>query len=397
MLPNEFLLAVSCCRWPQSSHRDAVIRGRAAQPIDWDKFLRVVERQRIGGLVYAGLREAGVEAPQTVMKGLAAQAKHIASQAMKLASEALSLQAMLDEAAIPAVFVKGTSLGLLAYNNIGVKHAWDIDLLVLPDDVPRVCAKLVAAGYKRVIPPESLSDERFLVWSAFAHECVFAKPGNGIYLELHWRLSANPALLERITATSPAQLVPVFSGRTLRTLADEDLFSYLCMHGAYHGWSRVKWLADLAAWLSPRQEGEIQQLYRKATADRVGRSAAQGLLLCEQLFALSLAPDFVAELRSDRVTRLLIAIALDATAGDAAWRQIDDRLLGNLKIGVSHFLLANDARAWFRELFSMSIGWTDFQNIILPQPLYFLYPLLRVPSWLWRRAVRIGQSRQPAA
>ena len=316
---------------------------------------------------------------------------------MKLASEALSLQAMLDEVAIPAVFIKGTTLGQLAYSNIGIKHAWDIDLLVLPHDLPLVCAKLSAAGYKRLVPPESFSDDRFLAWSTFAQECLFVKQGSGIYLELHWRLSANPALLERITASSPTQHVAVSSGRSLRTLADEDLFSYLCLHGAYHGWSRVKWLADLAAWLSPRRTGEVELLYRKAKEDGVGRAAAQGLLLCEQLFALSLAPDFAAELRNDRATRWLIAIALDTMAGDAASRHIDDRLLGNLMIGVSHFLLAVHLRAWFRELYIKSIGWTDFQNIVLPRSLYFLYPVLRIPSWLWRRAIRLRQSRQPAA
>ena len=331
------------------------------------------------------------------MTWLTARTNGFARLAMKLASEALSLQTMLDETAIPAAFIKGTTLGQLAYGNIGIKHAWDIDLLVLPRDLPRVCAKLTAAGYKRIVPPESLSADRFLAWSTFAQECLFVKQGTDIHLELHWRLSANPTLLEKITAESPMQLVAVAPGRSLRTLADEDLFSYLCLHGAYHAWSRVKWLADLAAWLSPRKAGEVEQLYRKAKENGVGRPAAQGLLLCEQLFALPLAPDFATELRKDRATRWLIAIALDTMAGDAASRPIDDRLLGNLMIGVSHFLLAVHLRGWFHELYTKSIGWTDFQNIVLPRSLYFLYPVLRIPSWLWRRAMRLRQSRQPAA
>lgn len=397
ILPNEFLLVAACCRWPPSEVRNAAIRSAASQSIDWDKFLRVVDRQRVAGLAHKGLKETGIELPLAVKSRLAARAGEIARQCLKLASEALTLQAVFDSAAIPAMFLKGTALGLLAYNNIGIKQAWDIDLLVLPEDVGRVCKILAAAGYKRIMPPESFTDGRFFSWTDFAHECIFLKETTGAYLELHWRLSANPAALSHITATSTSQLVVVSPGHALRTIADEGLFAFLCMHGALHGWSRLKWLADLAAWLSQRPAGTIDLLYRKAKMDGVGRAAAQALLLCEQLFAMPLPPDFALELRSDRATRWLVAIALDAMAGDAASRQTDDRPLGNLKIEISHFLLATSAREWFRELYSKSIGWTDFQQIALPRSLFFLYPVLRVPSWIWRRAVRIGQLRQPAA
>ncbi|HEY0303237.1 MAG TPA: nucleotidyltransferase family protein, partial [Rhizomicrobium sp.] len=249
ILTNEFLLAAACCIWPPSERRVATIRSAAAQPVDWQNFLQVVARQRIAGLVHEGLRSADVAPPETAKDSLATDAGKISRDALKLASEALRLQAAFDAASIPVVFVKGTTLALLAYGNIGIKHAWDIDLLVTPQDLRRGCDVLAAAGYKRMLPPASMPDERFFAWAAFARECVFLNAG-GTYLELHWRLSDNRAQLAHVTAASPSRSVAVSNGRTLRTLRDEALFSHLCLHGARHGWSRLKWLADLSAWLA---------------------------------------------------------------------------------------------------------------------------------------------------
>ncbi|HXC56369.1 MAG TPA: nucleotidyltransferase family protein [Rhizomicrobium sp.] len=397
-LPAEFRLVTACCTWPPSERRNAAIRGAAAGGIDWDNLLRIVERQRVAGLVSDGLRCAGLVAPAAVVASLAAEAGDIARQALQLASEALRLQAALEAAGVGALFVKGSTLALLAYGKLGIKHAWDIDLLVLPADVGRAGAVLAAAGYGRVLPPASFSAARFQAWLEFARESIFRNDARGTVVELHWRLSDNSAQLAHITAASPFASVTISPGHALRTLQDRDLFAYLCQHGAHHGWSRLKWLADLSAWLASKTPDDVAGLYRGAEAAGVGRAAAQALLLCERLFALPLPAALSAELEGDRAVRWLVGVALDAMAGDADSRQTDKRPLGNLKIELSHFLLASGLRFWLQELHSKSIGWTDFQRIALPRPLYFLYPFLRVPSWAWRRATHLlRQSRQPGA
>jgi hypothetical protein len=394
-LPDDFLLVAACCIWPHSARRTEAIRAVAARPIDWNKVLRVVARQRVAGLVKDGLRGAGIDPPPAIAARLAANAGDVARQSLQLASEALSLQAAFDAAVLPAVFVKGSALAMLAYGNLGIKHAWDIDLLVAPADVRRACEVLCEAGFERTMPPASFADKRFFAWTEFARECVFRHQLRGTFLELHWRLSDNRALLAHVSTSSSTRPVTIAPGQVLRTLQDEDLFAYLCLHGAHHGWSRLKWLADLAAWLSGKSEAEIEALYRKAKSDGVGRAAAQALLLCERLFGMELPPVLAAEMQSDRATRWLVAVALDAMAGDDHSRQTEDRPLGNLRIEISHFLLATGVSAWLSELQSKAVGWTDFQRFALPRPLYFLYPVLRVPSWLWRRAAHL-MSRQPA-
>jgi hypothetical protein len=377
-LSPEFRLAAACCIWPRGEKRTDAIRRAASSAIDWNKFVAVARRQRIMGLVRDGVMGAALAVPPPVAAKLATEAAETGRDALKLASEALCIQAAFDTARIPCLFVKGSALALLAYGDLGIKQAWDIDLLVSPADVPRACEILAALDYERLMPPAGFPAARFGAWVEIAREALFHNAKRKVHLELHWRLSDNHAQLDDVRASGPSLSVEIAPGKMLRTLAEDDLFAYLCLHGAHHAWARMKWLADVAAWLAGKPQAEIVRLYRSAQTKAVGRAAAQALLLSHLLFELSLPPDLLAELRRDRTVRWLVGVALDSMTGD--------RILGSMRIEASHFLVASGLRHWLREVSAKSIGWTDFQRFALPRPLYFLYPVLRLPSWLWRRA-----------
>src|SRR4051812_42610607 len=127
--PPEFQLVAACCRWPPSPAADEAVRAAAAG-LDWTLVARIAERHRVEGLVWSGLRRAGVAVPEAVGERLAAAAGRIARQNLVLAAESLRLSADLDKGGIRHLFVKGISLGALVYGNIALKMGWDIDLLV---------------------------------------------------------------------------------------------------------------------------------------------------------------------------------------------------------------------------------------------------------------------------
>jgi hypothetical protein len=376
-LPPEFRLAAACCIWPRGEKRTDAIRRAASFAIDWNKFVDTARRQRVMGLAKDGVMEAGIAVPPRIAAKLAAEAAETAREALKLASEAWRIQVAFDEARIPCLFVKGSALALLAYGNLGIKQAWDIDLLVSPADVPRACEVLAALDYDRLMPPALFPEARFRAWVEIAREGLFHNDKRKAHLELHWRLSDNHAQLADVCASGPSLSVEIAPGKALRTLAEDDLFAYLCLHGAHHAWARMKWLADVAAWLAGKPQAEIVRLYRSAQAKSVGRAAAQALMLSHVLLELALPSDLLAEMQGDRTVRWLVRVALDTMTGD--------RILGSMRIEASHFLIAHGMSHWLQEVSAKSIGWTDFQRFALPRPLYFLYPALRLPSWVWRR------------
>ena len=123
--------------WPPSDRRTEAIRAAAAGPLDWARFLRVVRRHRVLGLVHDGLMRARPDVPPEVAREISAQAATLVRENLAMAAEAVRLQRLFDDAGLPVLFLKGASLAVLAYGNLGLRGGKDIDLLVSPETLPR--------------------------------------------------------------------------------------------------------------------------------------------------------------------------------------------------------------------------------------------------------------------
>jgi hypothetical protein len=78
-----------------------------------------------------------------------------------MAAEAIRLQRLFDDVKIPVLFLKGASLEMLAYGNLGLRSAKDIDLLVTPEFLEPAIALLTRTGYRRFDPPPDIHDRSF--------------------------------------------------------------------------------------------------------------------------------------------------------------------------------------------------------------------------------------------
>lgn len=306
LLSSEFQLAIACCRWPASVDDRQRVAAAAAR-VDWDLFVSTIHRHRIAGLAWRGLRDAGVQPPPAAADALARAAAEVARHGLRCAAESLRLTDKFRTADISPLFLKGVSLAALAYGDIGLKAGWDIDLLVAPDDLQAAAALLGEAGYE-LVTPQTLG--RLSAWHSVSKESVWRNRSLGVHLELHTALTDNPMLIPEIGIASPRQVVAVGRGMQLQTLADAPLFAYLCVHGASSAWFRMKWIADLAAWLSGRKPAEIEALHLASQSLGAGRAADQALLLCSRLFGTVLPPDLEAKLRARLISRCLASAAL---------------------------------------------------------------------------------------
>lgn len=383
-LPREFELVTACCRWPPSAARDGAVLA-AAEQVDWTLVARIAERNRVEGLVWSALRQAGATLPADIGRRLQAAADRIARQNLVLTAESLRLNGLLDRARVRHLFVKGISLGMLAYGSIGPKMGWDIDLLVPIDSLEPAAATLEAAGYRLLLPGGPKGRERLGLWHLHWKESVWVTPGSRLTVELHSRLNDNPLLLPGLGPDSPTQRVEVSRGRFLSTLRSDELFAYLCVHGASSAWFRLKWIADVGALLGPCPPPEIERLYRRSQEMGAGRAAAQALLLCERLFAIPLSPALAAELRSDRMNRWLVAIALRKLAGRTLTAELDEKLLGTGTIHLMQFALLPGLRFKYAELRRQLVNPADRIAVPLPKALGFLYPLVALARRLTLR------------
>lgn len=389
-MPAEFLLAAACCIWPPSKRRVHAILAAAESPIDWERFLRVARRQRVQGLAHYALASTGVKLPSSVAQELAKAGERIAWGNLLQAAESVRLQRLFDQAGIPVVFVKGVSLAVLAYSSLAFKHSNDIDLLVHRENTLAALILLEREHYSLKKPLDNVQRRIFI---AYGHELSLRHRKKMLQVDLHWALTPNPLHLKDVHLSSPGQMVTLFGEGRIHTLDDETLFAYLCVHGAVHAWSRLKWLADLAAFLSGKSADSIAQMYQMADTRGAGICAAQALLLCHRLLGLELPESVLADLRRPNLERLAI-IALDAMVGPDAETELDRRQ--SYSISLAAFLLGRGWRYWFAQLRILSISCEDAIRYPLPRWLRFVYPIIRLPLWLFR-AARRRLSRTPSS
>ena len=309
----EFRLALDCCRRNFVQMVDACVVISA--DVDWPRFLRLVHFHRVEGLAWNAL--STVEMPHEMRKALSETASTIAAQSLQASAECRSLSERFERAGVSLLFLKGATLGVLAYGNPALKSAIDVDLLIDPNHLLRAAALLRSGGYELIAPRQSLKDQLLEAWHVDWKESVWAKTSPSLQIDLHTRTADNSRLTPSIGVHSSSQSIEIGSGIRLATLADEELFAYLAVHGASSAWFRLKWISDFAGFLCRRSADEIEQLYRGSQQLGAGRAAGQALLLADALFGtLEKASDLKGELRSDRATYWLYRAAFRLVTGE---------------------------------------------------------------------------------
>jgi len=363
---SEAMLAAACCRWPHTSDSAAAVSRAMSAAIDWGRFLDVVRQHRIEGLVRAGLVQAAVELPDHVDQALSGRAATIAVKNLRLAAEELRLWQAFEKAGVDLLFVKGSTGALLAYGTLALKTAWDIDLLVSRTDSDRASALLAGLGYERAIPDPGLTPRAFRRWSMHSKEMLWINSAVDIAVELHLDLFDNRQLLSGVGMGSPRQMVRHGALR-LSTLASEELFAYLCVHGTIHLWARLKWLADVAAFIGSNGL-DCDRLHRSSVALGAGRCGALALLLCNRFFGTHLPERLLAELRTDQAL-----LVLERSTLAAMWR-CETHAEGTES--ASHMLNMMAA------LFLMKPGWR-YAVAELRYRLFFPYSPTHLSVWTW--------------
>ena len=384
-LSPEFLLIGACAIWPPSDGRTEAIRAAAVRPIDWSRFLRIAKRHQMIGLIHDGLTSTCVEMPSEIASEIRARAATLARDHLALAAEAARLQCLFDKAGLPVLFLKGTSLALIAYGKLGLRSAKDIDLLVPFEALSAAAALLARAGYHRFDPPTDLNATRMRLLMPLRKDLGFVCEESGLRVELHWRLFLNPHAMDETAIMAASRIIPLTRSKGLRTLGEEDLFTYLCIHGALHWWYQLKWLADVGALLTGATE-RAERFYRGAEARGGGRCAAQALLLCRRVLGTPMPATLLKELGRCPKVNWLQRTALNAMTGGLGEREPRVVRFGTTRGSLSAFLLNQSWRYRLAELHNLLTNETDVMAVPLPERFRFLYPILRLPLWVWRHA-----------
>lgn len=378
--PREFFLVAACCRPPADAGRARAIAA-AAEGVDWRIFLALVERHRIFGLAHDGLSQAGVAAPADIAAVLAARVIAMTRRNLATAAETARLCELLRAEGIDALFLKGATLEAAVYRSPSLKHSRDIDILIAPADLMNARALLERSGYAPIHPLPALTRAQLDLITATTCEWEFRCEAGRFMVELHWRLTLNEELGHGLGLASPRRMVRV-AGVDTPTLARTELAVYLCVHGAQHSWSRLKWLADFAALRAEDgSDADVERIYRLAETRGAARCVSQALLLCERLLDVT-PPHALSAALGRSVAPALEAVALATLLRDDARGAMAGPtasvLLPLLCLGQGRKFLVQEFRRYL-------IAPADVVAMPLPSGLSWLYIVLRLPLWMYRR------------
>ena len=347
--------------------------GRTADP---EKLAALARHHRVVPVLFAKLREAGWK--EEHLAPLRAESRRNAARMLALGAEWARLHRRFAAEGIRCLTLKGPALALLLYGDVTMRTCKDLDLLVAKRDFPRLQAVLREEGYVRM----KGEDEAWAVERADEdeHHVEFVHPLRRMQVEAHWRinrgLEREPDFDELWMRGTPVE----FGGAKGKMLGKEDLLPYLLVHGAEHGWFRLRWLLDIARLTADdRSAGGTspEEAARRIAEYGCQNAAGQAAVLLSALFAIPAPPELAPYARLRRA-RALARAALPLIGAD--------RPAPELPAFIAYCLLLMPGGRRLRYVFFPNER--DRGMIRLPRPLHALYFALRPLLWCLRAARR---------
>lgn len=335
-------------------------------------------------MALSAIDQAGIAPPPAARRALAAMATADARQMLTLVAEAGTIQRLLAGAGVTMRVLKGPPLAMAVYGDLAVRQCRDLDLLVDPEALPLAYRTLLAAGYRPDEPAASLTGDALRLWTWLRRDIALRSPHGGALIELHDRLSNDPRTSPRGIAAADVAPIGLGSSIVVEALTGDALVLYLCVHGAYHGWTRLKWLADVAVLLEAYAAAGLERLHARARYERVDLELGQALLLCRHLFGTTLPPALQTTLERSYRLKLLTRCALAFLADP---EELHARRFGTTRASLYCYLLSRGVRQTAYRVLHDSC---DFRVAIAlggSRGALALSIAARPFIWIWRKAI----------
>lgn len=312
---RELLRLCAACRLTDAAKsRVSELVGPAT---DWPYVIDWAARHRILPQLHRNLKAAcESKVPARIADDLRRDYFLNASHNLRLSGEMIRLVQLFEANGIDVIPFKGPLLAEKVYGTVSARQFGDLDMLVPPEDVAKARRLLVAEGYTPEFALQGKIESEYL---RSEHAFQFQKEGAGFVIEVHWRFGSRdqafPVRAEDVWLQHARQQ---FHGHNLRTLLQEDLLLYLCMHGAKHGWDRLEWISCLREFMNvERAHIDWTETLKRARNAGALRGLYIAILLAEQFGDTGVPDEIRAEARLDQQACQLAQRAMDRLFIDA--------------------------------------------------------------------------------
>lgn len=285
-LPKEILLILEVLK-----EKDKVLKGECldtlGKEVDWQLFLDYAIHHRVYPMLYKQLKQLkdSLNIPIFVTESLEKLYKENTFKMMQLSAEMNEIGKSFADQGIDTLFLKGPILAYDLFGDISLRSSKDLDLLISLDKLSKAQNILEDLGYEQVETMESLFND----WKWRFKDISFYHPDKEIQVELHWRLNDWPAKEPSFKELWSSRRVSTITQHPCFFLGEEDLFYYLVIHGARHGWFRLRWLMDVQQFMKrPLDWNGLHDRFERCNNIM---QAGQAFILASELYELEMTEE----------------------------------------------------------------------------------------------------------
>jgi hypothetical protein len=363
----EHQILISIARRDLDAHERNTLQVLLESPIDWDYLITTARQHALLPLLHKHANSDRI--PGHVRSTLKRESVMNAQAVLFLTGKALEVQKLLNAHSIENALFKGPLLSELAYGEVSLRQAGDIDLLIHREDFKRTKELLASLGYQmhpQLTPAQQASH------LAFHCEIQFVRDDWFTVVDLHWGLSPRSFVFGLTEDEVMSRLQTVsFAGAETKTFSTEDLILYQAMHGAKHLWRRLEWIASLAELVRNLEEFSWSDIVDRAIKARATRILALGLRLAEN-FGVELPSQVTKTLDGEDQMKKFANKIWNEMFSARTWADSTETNIFNMKIMDRR----RDALAsMFRAIFVPTLS--DWEALSLPTAMHPLYYAIR--------------------
>lgn len=364
----------------------AKLRSLLRQEIDFDYLFTTACAHGLLPLLHKHLTTAASDiVPGQFLSRLKRDSVANSQNVLHLIGKQLRVFKLFNEHNIPVALFKGALLAQMAYGEISLRQAGDIDILISRRDFDEAKRLLESFGYE--MSPKLTTSQ---LASHLANHCEiqFMRDEWFTVVDLHWDLAPRSFVFNLNPDDVMARLQPVpLSGATVETFGAEDLLLYQAMHGAKHLWRRLEWISSLAESLRATPAVNWETIIIRARYAHGTRMLALGLRLVEQFSDVPIPEHVLVAVDPDSSMQRMATGIRDQLFDTFGPADSTETNLYNLRIMDRKRDVLTSA---LRSIFVPTLP--DWQALALPSPLhplYYAYRPLRLSkvygTSLWRK------------
>jgi len=369
-----------------NSDRRAELRHLLKQEINWDYLFATAYAHGLLPLLHKHLASNATDiVPGHLLSRLKRESVANSQNVLHLVGKQLAVYRLFKENGVPVALFKGPLLAEMAYGEISLRQAGDIDVLISREHFAQARSLLESLGYEM-----SPNLTRAQLESHLSNHCEiqFMRDEWFTVVDLHWALAPQTFVFRLSADEVLARLQTVsLAGMAIETFGAEDLVLHQAMHGAKHLWRRLEWISSLAESLRANAMINWDTIIVRAAKAHAIRMLALGLRLVEQFSDVHVPTNVLATVDPNRVMKRMASSIREQIFVTFGAADSTETNLYNLRV----MDRKRDALiSALRSIFVPTLP--DWQTLKLPAPLhslYYAYRPLRLTkvysSSLWRR------------